>query len=94
MGGINSARIIKGPNGKPLRAKWKSPEQIRKLREEGKCYRCERKGCCTKICRLLPARKPEIKKGPEVNVNEFFDLDPSLYGEEELGQTSDSKSEN
>lgn len=95
MGGVNSARIIKGPNGKPLRAKWKSPDQIRKLREEGKCYRCERKGCSTKICRLLPARKPEIKKGPEVNVNEFLDLDPSLYEEdEELGQISDSKSEN
>lgn len=82
MGGVNSARVLRGPNGKRLRSKWKSPEQISKLRSEGKCFRCERKGCNTNICRLLPAKRPE-KKRLEVNVNEYCNLDPSLYEEEE-----------
>lgn len=82
MGGVNSSNVLRGPSGKPLRAKWKNPEQIARLRSERRCFRCERKGCNTKICRLLPARKPE-SKGPAVNVNDFSDLDPSLYEEED-----------
>lgn len=94
MGGVNMARVLKGPNGKPLRAKWKSPEQIRKLRDEKKCYRCERKGCSTKVCRLLPARNPK-REGPEVNVNEFLNLDPNLYEEDnDEAPASESVSEN
>lgn len=82
MGGVNSSNVLRGPNGKALRAKWKSHDQIAKLRSEGRCFRCENKGCNTKICRLLPARKPELK-GPTINVNDFLDLDPNLYEEED-----------
>ena len=78
MGGIYSTRILRGPNGSPLRAKWKSPEKIRELKNEGRCYRCERKGCNTRICRLLPAVKPN---GPIVNNNDFIEIDHDLYEE-------------
>ncbi|KAI0991732.1 hypothetical protein K3495_g16455, partial [Podosphaera aphanis] len=55
MGGINSTQVLRGPNGKPLRAKWKTQAKIETLRREGRCFRCERKGCNTNLCRLLPA---------------------------------------
>lgn len=66
MGGVNLINVPRGPNGKPLRAKWKSPSQIEALRREGKCFRCERKGCSTRICKVLPAQKPK-DAGPRVN---------------------------
>lgn len=83
MGGINAASTLKGPNGKPIRAKWKSPEKIKYLREQGRCFRCERKGCNTKICKLLPAvnPKPKIFKAPKVNNVTLEELDPELYEE-------------
>lgn len=94
MGGVNMARVLRGANGKPLRAKWKDQDQIGKLRSEGKCFRCERKGCNTRICRLLPARKPEKKK-VEINVNEYCNLDPNLYEEDDGNESStDNLSEN
>ena len=94
MGGLNMARVLRGPNGKPLRAKWKNQEQISKLRSEGKCFRCERKGCNTRVCRLLPARKPD-KKGIEINVSEYCNLDPSLYEEDDGNESSaDNLTEN
>ncbi|KAI0996128.1 hypothetical protein K3495_g12053 [Podosphaera aphanis] len=51
-----------GPNGLPLRAKWKTVEQIDKLRMECRCFRCERQGCSTTRCSLLPAINPKFKK--------------------------------
>lgn len=47
MGGVNVANALRNSDGKPLRAKWKSKEQIAKLRGEGRCFRCEQKGCNT-----------------------------------------------
>ena len=82
MGGVNAARVLRSPNGKPLRSKWKSPEQIKKLRDEGKCFRCERKRCNTKICRLLLAKKPEPQI-TSINVNEISELDPEVYEEDD-----------
>ena len=58
MGGVNSANVARGANGKPLRARWKSPDQIQRLQREGKCFRYERQGCSTRVCPVLPARKP------------------------------------
>ena len=63
MGGINMANVLRNSDGKPLRAKWKTKEHIAKLRIEGRCFRCEQKGCNTPIFRLLPARKP-VSRGP------------------------------
>lgn len=81
MGGVNAAKVLRGPNGKPLRAKWKSPQQIAKLKSERRCFRCERTNCSTKVCRLLPARKPEAR-GPVINLGHFSELDPKLYEED------------
>ena len=66
MGGINLINVPRGPNKKPFRAKWKSPSQIEALRREGKSFRCERKGCSTKICKVLPAKKPK-DQNPNIN---------------------------
>lgn len=82
MGGVHSTKVVLGPNGKPLRSKWKTSEQIDKLRREGKCFRCERKGCSTNKCRLLPAKRPKSIV-PSVNVADFSEVDPSVYEEDE-----------
>lgn len=78
MGGINMAHVLRNSEGKPLREKWKTPEQIARLRNEGRCYRCEQKGCNTRICRLLPAQKHK-PKGPVVSNVTLGQLDSSLY---------------
>lgn len=78
MGGINTTNVLRNPDGKPLRAKWKSREQIDQLRRAGRCFRCELKGCNTAICRLLPAQKPRAK-GPVISHVTLDNLDPSLY---------------
>lgn len=49
MGGVHSTNLVLGSNGKPLRSKWKTSEQIDRLGREGKCFRCERKGCSTNM---------------------------------------------
>lgn len=58
-------RVFIGPHGRPLRAKWKTPEQIVKLQKDFRCYRCERQGCNTRICPLLPAINPKFKVAAE-----------------------------
>lgn len=88
MGGINSAGISHGPQ---RRAKWKTQAQIDRLRNEGRCFRCERIGCVSQRCPLLPARNP-YKKTPKINSIVLEEIDPSVY-EEEGVQTS-SKKEN
>lgn len=80
MGGVNTADGLRGPSGKPIRAKWKSPEKIDSLRKQGLGFRCERKGCHTNICKLLPAVKPRAKFS-RVNHVTTNKLDPSLYEE-------------
>lgn len=82
MGGINTAEVLRGPNGKRLRAKWKSPDQILRLKEEGRCYRCERKGCSTKICKILPAINPNIHK-KNVKIANVEPLNPELFLEDD-----------
>ena len=88
MGGVNSANVIRGPNGKPMRAKWKSREQIEKLKKERKCYRCERKGCSTKTCVFLPALKPVSNK-IAVNSLNLGPIDPSVW-EKDVGEDCSS----
>ena len=51
-----------GPKGGKLRAKWKTKDQIERLRMECRCFRCERQSCNTKICQLLPAVDPKFNK--------------------------------
>lgn len=82
MGGVNLAKVIRGPNGKPLRAKWKSQDQIKRLKEEGRCFRCERKGCSTKVCRILPAINPTTEKS-KITVSSIEPLNLELF--EEIG---------
>lgn len=81
MGGINSTQVLRGPTGKPLRAKWKSPDQIRRLKEDGRCYRCERKGCSTRVCKILPALNPNRRSALNVASVEPLNLD--LFEEDE-----------
>ncbi|KAI0993706.1 hypothetical protein K3495_g14477 [Podosphaera aphanis] len=76
MGGVNVTNVARGPDGQPLRAKWKSKEQIALLRKERRCYRCERKGCGTNRCPLLPAINPN--GGPRVNTAALPPIDLSL----------------
>lgn len=84
MGGVNSAEVLRGPNGKRLRAKWKTPDQIKRLKEEGRCYRCERKGCSTKVCKILPAINPNPSmKRKTVNISNVEPLNPELFLEED-----------
>lgn len=77
MGGVNLAEIPKGPKGKPLRAKWKTPSQIEALRRDGRCFRCERKGCNTRVCKVLPAKKPH-NAFPVVNLASLPDILPGV----------------
>ncbi|KAI0998624.1 hypothetical protein K3495_g9573 [Podosphaera aphanis] len=83
MVGINSAKVAKKFQG---RAKWKSRAQLERLKEEGRCYRCERQRCFSRTCPLLPARKPN-GTGPRINAAELPEIDPSFFfplGDSEL----------
>lgn len=93
MGGVNAINVIRGPSGNPLRAKWKSPEAIQSLKRQGKCYRCERRGCSTKICRILPARRPD-QNVPAVNVTNLGPIDPNICEEDDDTFVSQDRSEN
>ncbi|KAI0992884.1 hypothetical protein K3495_g15300 [Podosphaera aphanis] len=75
MGGINATNV--GRNIR-ARAKWKTRAEIDRLREEGKCFRCERRSCSSKACPLLPARRPQ---GSSIRVNSagLLDIDPAVY---------------
>ena len=93
MRGINMASVLRNSDGKPLRAKWKTIEQIAKLRSEGRCFRCELKGCNTRICRLLPARKP-VSRGAQISNVTFEQLDPRIYDVEEHMDGEDIETKN
>ncbi|KAI0997088.1 hypothetical protein K3495_g11100 [Podosphaera aphanis] len=68
MGGVNMALVRKNdlPRGNNDlddgqraqgvigRSRWKT-QQIERLKRDKRCYGCERKGCNTRICPLLPA---------------------------------------
>ena len=86
MGGVNLANVTRGPNGKPLRAKWKTPAQIEALRRERRCYRCERKGCNTRICKVLPAQKPNSVE-PKVNSIDLPDIPDGVCDEVDIEVT-------
>lgn len=79
MGGVYNVGASNNPSGKNLVSKWKSPEQIERLRKERRCYRCERKGCNTKICPLGPAQRPKNMKEVSINVSDLSGIDPSMY---------------
>ncbi|KAI0992241.1 hypothetical protein K3495_g15945 [Podosphaera aphanis] len=83
MGGVNMANVARGPDGQPLRAKWKSRDQIALLRKERRCYRCERKGCGTSRCPLLPAINPN--GGLRVNATALPPIDLSLCESAAIG---------
>lgn len=94
MGGVNMASVLRNSDGKPLRAKWKTKEQIATLRNEGRCFRCELKGCNTQICRLLPAQKPK-PRGPLISSVTLAQLDPEVYEVDEEGVAEEEiKTEN
>lgn len=79
---IYSAGPSKGkklPKSKP-RAKWRSKEEFRRLRESGACIRCELKGHLTKDCRKFdPALRPKTALNAalekESDSDEFEDSD-------------------
>lgn len=73
----NRAESERLPKSVKRRSKWKSPDTIRRLRTEGRCYRCERKGCNTRICPLLPAVNPK----ENVRVNVIEPIDECVYDE-------------
>ena len=50
MVGVNTSGVAKR---ELRRALWKSKSKIEKLRSEGKCFKCERRGCITRNCPLL-----------------------------------------
>ena len=82
MGGINLTNVARGPNGKPIRAKWKTPAQIEELRRERKCYRSERKGCNTRICKVPPAQRPK-QLAPAINITDLPDILDGVCDEED-----------
>ena len=91
MGGINSVNVPRGLNGKRLRAKWKTPEQIRKLKEEGRCYRCERRGCSTKVCKILPAVNPNPNKKDRVSIANIEPLNLDIFDVEDMDDIDTSQ---
>ena len=68
-------------------------EQIAKLLSEGRCFCFNQKGCNTRICRLLPARKP-VSRGPQISNVTFDQLDPRIYDVEEHMDGEDIETEN
>ncbi|KAI0993688.1 hypothetical protein K3495_g14495 [Podosphaera aphanis] len=83
MGGINTIRslqtIISALNGinknqdqsKP-RAKWRSLDEFKRLSQEGKCIRCQKKGHDTRLCpkfraAIRPANVGHIKSHDSVS---------------------------
>lgn len=74
MGGINAMGLLRKER---QRAKWKNQDQLDRLRRERKCFRCERVGCSSKKCPLLPARNPN-KRHTQVNSMNLPDIDPSV----------------
>lgn len=89
MGGINMANVARGASGKPLRAKWKTPTQIEALRKEGKCYRCERRGYNTRICKVLPAKNPRTVR-PMVNLARLPEIEDGVCDEDDLAENSEN----
>lgn len=96
MGGINHVGAAAGGKRRNLISKWKSPEQIERLRKERKCYRCERRGCNTKICPLGPAEKPKNNRDVYINIADLSGIDPSLYIDktENKSEEGNNESEN
>lgn len=90
MGGINNTAV----GGKERRrAKWKTRAELDNLRKEGKCFRCERRGCTSRNCPLLPARKP---KGDMIRVCslDLPEIDPSVYNLDGVDVVEPNVSEN
>lgn len=90
MGGINNAAVS---GNECRRAKWKTRVELDRLREEGKCFRCERRGCASKKCPLLPAKKPKSKKLQVLSMN-LPEIDPSVYNIDGIEVMESSVSEN
>lgn len=91
MGGVNAAKASKKSENQKGRARWKSPEQIARLRDEGLCFRCERRGCNTRICPLAPAINPSKGKEPLVSALNLPPIDPSMI-ENNLDETKSTDS--
>ncbi|KAI0997701.1 hypothetical protein K3495_g10487 [Podosphaera aphanis] len=75
MGGIYATNM--GENMR-ARAKWKTQADIDRLREEERCFRCERRNCSRNKYPLLPGRRPQ---GSNIRVNAagITEIDPSLH---------------
>ena len=78
MGGVNAAKASNNLGNQKERAKWKSPEHIARLRDEGLCFRCERRGCNTRICPLAPAVNPNKGRRPQVIALNLPPIDPRM----------------
>ncbi|KAI1007607.1 hypothetical protein K3495_g630 [Podosphaera aphanis] len=79
MGGVNTALVKRNQDGEETRrSRWKTPEEIARLRRERRCYRCERKGCNTRTCPLLPAVNPNTGK-VRANPVALPPIDPTTY---------------
>ncbi|KAI0994944.1 hypothetical protein K3495_g13237 [Podosphaera aphanis] len=66
MGPTCPKEPLRGQSGELYRTKWKSVDKIASLRKERKCFRCERRGCISRNCPLLPA----------INTKKFVGLPP------------------
>lgn len=82
MGEIMTSDMAPTSGSERRRAKWKSPSQIKKLRDENLCFRCERRGCSTKTCPLAPAVRPKEKRGLKANATNLPPIDPSMWEQE------------
>ncbi|KHJ30200.1 hypothetical protein EV44_g3189 [Erysiphe necator] len=89
MGGIKMVDVLRGPSGKPLRAKWKTPAQIEALRREGKCYRYERRGSDTRIFKVLPPKRPSTMS-PMVNLARSPEIENGVCDEDDLAGHSEN----
>jgi hypothetical protein len=89
QGNGKGERQLKRKDKRP-RAPWRTPDEIRKLAAENKCYRCEKIGHLSSQCRAY--RPPERPKAPKVNNMEIpagmkiaearFEDSPSGSGED------------
>ncbi|KAI1005249.1 hypothetical protein K3495_g2968 [Podosphaera aphanis] len=81
MGGVNTALVRREQGSDGIRrSRWKGPEEISRLRRERRCYRCERKGCNTKVCPLQPAVNPATGR-VQANSLALPPIEPTTYEE-------------
>lgn len=71
--------------------KEKTTAQIEALRRKGKCFKCERKGCRTHVCRVPSVIKSK-HRGPRIYAIYLPAISDGMCEEDDISFMSDAKS--